>query len=148
LIGLGLFLVLGVALVARVLYALRARHPGYVLDLNVEGPGAGRAPRPLQAGFGRVKINPDLSDPRHPIWLAGFAQHRAATALHDDLWAVACVIDDGYARLGVIPKSEWDRKPPWLYGAKHSPYGEVNSVGPEAGPAIHGALRALTSAVP
>ena len=37
----------------------------------------------------------------------------------------------------IIPKSEWDEKPPFLYGAKGSPYGEVNSVGPETAPIIH-----------
>ena len=26
---------------------------------------------------------------------------RAATAIHDDLWAVACVMDDGHTRLGI-----------------------------------------------
>jgi hypothetical protein len=49
-----------------------------------------------------VKINPDLSDTNRPVWLAGFSQHRAATAIHDDLWAVAVVLDDGYARLGIV----------------------------------------------
>ena len=38
----------------------------------------------------------------NPVWLAGFSQHRAATQIHDDLWAVACVIDDGYSRLGIV----------------------------------------------
>jgi hypothetical protein len=36
------------------------------------------------------------------MWMAGFSQHRAATAFHDDLWAIACVLDDGHARLGVV----------------------------------------------
>src|SRR5262249_4597442 len=49
-----------------------------------------------------LKITPDLSDPKHPVWLAGFSQHRAATAVHDDLWAIACVMDDGYSRLGIV----------------------------------------------
>ncbi len=43
----------------------------------------------------------------------------------------------------IIPKSEWDRKPPYLYGAKHGVYGEINSVGPETAPRLHGALREL-----
>jgi hypothetical protein len=34
--------------------------------------------------------------------VAGFSHHRAATAIHDDLWAIACVVDDGYTRFGVV----------------------------------------------
>jgi hypothetical protein len=43
----------------------------------------------------------------------------------------------------IIPKSEWDEKPPFLYGAKHAPYGEINSVGPETAGCVHEALRQL-----
>lgn len=43
----------------------------------------------------------------------------------------------------IIPKSEWDEEPPYLYGAKGSPYGEINSIGPDAGPAVHGAIKDL-----
>lgn len=31
----------------------------------------------------------------------------------------------------IIPKSEWDSKPPFLYNSEESPYGEINSLGPE-----------------
>lgn len=89
-------------LLARGLYAFRDRVPGYALDLSVDAAKSRAQPRPLQVGFGRTKINPDLSDPKRPVWLAGFAQHRAATAIHDDLWAVATVIDDGYTRVGLV----------------------------------------------
>jgi hypothetical protein len=37
----------------------------------------------------------------------------------------------------IIPKSEWDEKPPFAYGKKEAPYGEINSLGPETGPEIH-----------
>ncbi len=37
----------------------------------------------------------------------------------------------------IIPKSEWDEEPPYLYNNDNSPYGEENSVGPEAGPIIY-----------
>jgi hypothetical protein len=94
--------VLALVLAARTLYALRDRHPRYQLALNLEGASSRAHPRPLRAGFGRVKINPDLSDPARPIWIAGFGQHRAATTLHDDLWAVGCVLDDGYQRVGIV----------------------------------------------
>jgi len=35
-----------------------------------------------------------------------------------------------------IPKRQWDEKPPYCYGLKSKPYGEINSVGPEAAPII------------
>lgn len=43
----------------------------------------------------------------------------------------------------IIPKSEWDEKEPYLYEAEKSPYGEVNSVGPETAPIIHRELQQL-----
>ncbi len=38
----------------------------------------------------------------------------------------------------IIPKSQWDNKAPWLYNSERATYGEVNSLGPETAPAIHG----------
>ncbi len=43
----------------------------------------------------------------------------------------------------IIPKSEWDTKAPFLYEAEESPYGEINSPGPETGPVIYDALATL-----
>ena len=37
----------------------------------------------------------------------------------------------------IIPKSEWDTKKPYLYHQHDSPYGEVNSLGPETAPILH-----------
>jgi hypothetical protein len=37
-----------------------------------------------------------------PVWVAGFAHHRAATKIHDDLKAVAAVIDDGSIVIGIV----------------------------------------------
>lgn len=45
----------------------------------------------------------------------------------------------------IIPKSEWDNKEPYLYGAKKSPYGEENSLGPETAPIIHSGLKQILS---
>jgi hypothetical protein len=90
------------ALVVRGIYVFRDRLPGYTLDLRIDSAQSRAELRPLRVGFGRVKINPDLSDPKRPVWLAGFNQHRAATAIHDDLWAVAAVLDDGHTRLGIV----------------------------------------------
>jgi hypothetical protein len=43
----------------------------------------------------------------------------------------------------IIPKAEWDEKPPYLNGASKRWYGEVNSVGPEVAPAIARAFAEL-----
>ncbi|MBI4889720.1 MAG: hypothetical protein HY821_03780 [Acidobacteria bacterium] len=43
----------------------------------------------------------------------------------------------------IIPKCQWDEKPPYTYGATKRWYGEVNSVGPEAAPRITSAFQGL-----
>lgn len=96
------FIALVALLAARCWYAFRDRHPHYAVAIDIDAAKSVAAPRPLQVGFSRVPINPDLSDPKRPVWIAGFGQHRAATALHDSLWASGCVIDDGYTRLGIV----------------------------------------------
>ncbi|NND34372.1 MAG: hypothetical protein HKN76_17440 [Saprospiraceae bacterium] len=40
----------------------------------------------------------------------------------------------------IIPKSEWDEEKPYLYHDHDSPYGEVNSLGPETAPILHNAI--------
>jgi hypothetical protein len=37
----------------------------------------------------------------------------------------------------IVPKSQWDEKPPFTYGKESAPYGEVNSLGPETAPILH-----------
>jgi hypothetical protein len=37
----------------------------------------------------------------------------------------------------IIPKSQWDEKPPHTYGYESPPYGEINSLGPETAPILH-----------
>ena len=101
--GVALCVVLPVLLfVARMFYAFRDRQPGYELSLRLPQPPARPGTNGLRAGFARTPITPDLSDPRQPIWLAGFGHHRAATKIHDDLWAIACVLDDGRTRVGIV----------------------------------------------
>ncbi len=46
----------------------------------------------------------------------------------------------------ILPKRQWDEKPPFCYGRKKSQYGEVNSLGPETAPFLCEAFRALTAA--
>lgn len=100
--SLGLVLLLVLLAGIRAYFAFRDRNPGYALSLDIDTKATEREPRGLRAGFGRVNISPNLSDPKRPVWVAGFSQNRAATAVHDDLWAVACVIDDGYTRVGMV----------------------------------------------
>ena len=101
-LGLGFALLLILALGVRSYFAFRDRLPGYSLSLNLDGRKSQADPRSLRVGFARVKINPDLSNPKRPVYIAGFSQNRKATAIHDDLWAIACVVDDGYSRLGMV----------------------------------------------
>ncbi len=37
----------------------------------------------------------------------------------------------------IIPKSEWDEEPPYLYEPENSTYGEVNSLGPDTAPILY-----------
>jgi hypothetical protein len=45
----------------------------------------------------------------------------------------------------ILPKRQWDEKPPFCYGRKSAQYGEENSVGPEAGPILCNAFRELVN---
>jgi len=43
----------------------------------------------------------------------------------------------------IIPKRQWDEKPPFCYGRKKGQYGEENSVGPNAAPVVCRAFKEL-----
>jgi len=43
----------------------------------------------------------------------------------------------------IIPKAEWDEKPPYLQNAPKAWYGEENSVGPDAAARIAAAIQDL-----
>lgn len=43
----------------------------------------------------------------------------------------------------ILPKSQWDAEPPFTYGYKKQPYGEINSVGPETAGVVVENLREL-----
>jgi len=45
----------------------------------------------------------------------------------------------------IIPKRQWDEKPPFCYGRKRAQYGEANSVGPETAPILCEAFRELVA---
>jgi hypothetical protein len=44
----------------------------------------------------------------------------------------------------IIPKRQWDVKPPFCYGRKKSQYGEINSLGPNTAPKLCEAFAELT----
>jgi hypothetical protein len=46
----------------------------------------------------------------------------------------------------IIPKRQWDEKPPFCYGRKSAQYGEVNSLGPETAPLLCKAFKELVAA--
>ena len=45
----------------------------------------------------------------------------------------------------IIPKRQWDAEPPYCYGLKTRPYGEINSLGPETAPLLCEAFRKLAA---
>jgi hypothetical protein len=45
----------------------------------------------------------------------------------------------------IIPKRQWDEKPPFCYGRKQAQYGESNSLGPETAPLLCEAFRKLAT---
>jgi hypothetical protein len=62
------------------------------------------------------------------------SQHRMLIGLAND--------EIGY----IIPKRQWDEKPPFCYGRKTAQYGEANSLGPETAPLLCNAFRDLIEA--
>lgn len=45
----------------------------------------------------------------------------------------------------ILPKKQWDEKPPYAYGSKSAPYGEINSLGPDTAFLIANAFNELLS---
>jgi hypothetical protein len=81
--------------------------------------------------------DPGADFPNAPIEPAIYKQlpgpHRMMVGLAND--------EIGY----IIPKRQWDEKPPFCYGRKKAQYGEVNSVGPETAPILCEAFRDLVN---
>ena len=46
----------------------------------------------------------------------------------------------------IIPKRQWDEKPPFCYGRKKAQYGEGNNLGPETAPLLCKAFKELVAA--
>jgi hypothetical protein len=87
--------------------------------------------------LGKVQDPPDpgADFPDAPIEPAVYQQlkgpHRMIIGLAND--------EIGY----ILPKRQWDEKPPYCYGRTAPQYGEQNSVGPEAGPILCRAIKEL-----
>ncbi|MCZ6602087.1 MAG: neutral/alkaline non-lysosomal ceramidase N-terminal domain-containing protein, partial [Planctomycetota bacterium] len=70
-------------------------HPEYWLDLDLEGNG------PFSAGASKIPITPSIGKGEE-VWLAGYHVGRAATGVHDDLWARAVVIRCGEVTIALV----------------------------------------------
>ena len=90
------------ALLGRFVWVTHDRQPGYAVDLHHALPSTTNAAGPLKVGFGRRDLNPDLTNPAEPVWMAGFSQGRSATNIHDNLEAVGVVIDNGQRRIALV----------------------------------------------
>jgi hypothetical protein len=82
-------------------------------------------------------VDPGADFPDAPIEPGIYAQlkspHRFLIGLAND--------ELGY----IIPKRQWDEKPPFCYGRKRKQYGEENSVGPETAPILCRAFQDLVA---
>jgi hypothetical protein len=87
--------------------------------------------------LGKVQDPPDpgADFPDAPIEPGIYAQFKGKYKM---------MIGLGNDELGyIIPKRQWDEKPPFCYGLKKAQYGEGNSVGPDAAPVICGVFKDL-----
>jgi hypothetical protein len=54
------------------------------------------------------------------------------------------IVGLGNDELGyIIPKRQWDEKPPFTHGLTKAPYGEINSLGPDTAPIMCEAFKKL-----
>jgi hypothetical protein len=82
-------------------------------------------------------VDPGADFPEAPIEPAIYKQLRGPQRM-----IVGLANDEiGY----VIPKRQWDEKPPFCYGRKKPQYGETNSVGPETAPILCTAFQELVA---
>jgi hypothetical protein len=84
-----------------------------------------------------------VQDPADPA--ADFPNAPREPAIYDQLKGKhRLLIGLGNDEIGyIIPKRQWEEKPPFCYGLKKAQYGEGNSVGPEAAPILCEAFKAL-----
>ena len=95
--------------------------------------------------LGKVQDPPDAGAdfPDAPIEPAIFPVLKASRKNGDGYRMLVGLANDeiGY----IIPKRQWDEKPPYCYGRKTSQYGEINSLGPETAPLLCKAFAALVN---
>ena len=89
--------------------------------------------------LGKVQdpVDPGADFPDAPVEPSLYGQlagpHRMVVGLGND--------ELGY----ILPKRQWDEKPPFAYGLQRAPYGEINSLGPETAPLLCNAFRELAA---
>jgi hypothetical protein len=54
----------------------------------------------LLFGFAKRTITPEIG--KAPVYLAGFGRNRAATGVHDELWARAVAVSDGKQKIAIV----------------------------------------------
>ena len=80
-------------------------------------------------------VDPGADFPAAPMEPSLFSMSRAKWKM-----TVGLANDEvGY----IIPKRQWDEKPPFCYGREKSQYGEINSLGNETAPRLSGAFKEL-----
>ena len=103
----------------------RDRHPGYEIDLHIQGA---ETPSIIKVGFAALPITPTIVDTWNDFnndtkynekdgdtyndnnnngkfdafWIAGFSNSKPANGVHDDVWARTVVFDDGNSRLAIV----------------------------------------------
>ena len=81
-------------------------------------------------------VDPGADFPDAPIEPGLYAQMRGPQRM-----LIGLANDEiGY----LIPKRQWDEKPPFCYGRKAAQYGEMNSLGPDTAPLLCEAFKKLT----
>jgi hypothetical protein len=89
--------------------------------------------------LGKVQdpVDPGADFPDAPIEPSIYGQFKSKHKM---------IVGLGNDELGyIIPKRQWDEKPPFCYGLKKAQYGEGNSVGPDAAPVICGIFKELVN---
>jgi hypothetical protein len=84
-----------------VIYSLQAVGAAALLVLFAMMPETVRAADPLEVGLAAADITPRL-DSKQPIWLAGLENNRAATGVHDPLFARAVVLRSGQRKIALV----------------------------------------------
>jgi hypothetical protein len=84
-----------------------------------------------------------VQDPADPA--ADFPDAPIEPSIYGQLKApYRMIVGLGNDELGyILPKRQWDEKPPFTYGQSKAPYGEVNSLGPDTGPLLCAAFQDL-----